>query len=83
MVGDFEVHLAPLSLDQLNVFLEIEGPEAGPLPLPVLALMERQPEFATIGQFYHSIIEKIKELGNGIFTGAASQADRISCFRSG
>jgi Ferritin-like len=72
MVGDFEVHLAPLSTDQLNVFLEIEAPEHGDLDFPettAVFLAALPPHFATIGEFYDAVMQKITELGDSIFTG--------------
>jgi rubrerythrin len=49
-----------------DVFMEIEKPE-NPILFPGPALDIAQ--FATIGTFYRAIIDKIKELGDGIFTG--------------
>jgi ferritin-like protein len=70
MVGEFEVHLGPLSGPQLQLFLKIEEPENGPLHFPVAAgVAASTPTFATIGQFYHAIMAKITELGDGIFIG--------------
>ena len=71
MVGDFEVHLAPLSNDQLDVFLDIERPEHGGLVFPVrtAAFLAAAPShFATIGEFYEAVMQKITELGDSIFT---------------
>jgi hypothetical protein len=72
MVGDFEVHLGPLSANQLDLFLEIERPEHGGIEFPVIAeafLAAPTPHFATIGEFYGAIMQKISELGDPIFTG--------------
>lgn len=72
MVGDFEVHLAPLSTDQLDVFLEIERPEHGGIVFPVrtAAFLAAAPShWATIGDFYDAVMQKISELGDSIFTG--------------
>jgi hypothetical protein len=83
MVGEFEVHLAPFSEPQLQLFLRIEEPENGPLRFPVAAVAASTPAFATIGQFYHAIISKITELGDGIFTGNSLRqvtADQIPFF---
>jgi len=69
MVGNFEVHLAPLSFSQLDTFLEIEEPEH-PINFPVHAMaVEAIPVFATIGQFYRAIIAKLKEFGSGTVVG--------------
>src|SRR5262249_5780308 len=79
----FDAHLAPLSLSQLHLFLLIEEPEAGPIPFPVSGMVERPAEFATIGQFYHALITKITELGNGIFTAGSSKqltSDQVGAF---
>jgi len=68
---DLKVGLEPLSLDLINrVFMVIEEPE-DPLHFPVkpFAMAAAAPGYATIGQFYQAIIDKIAELGDGIFTG--------------
>ena len=53
-----------------DVFMEIEKPET-PLHFPVIPFSTvAGAAFATIGQFYSAIIDKIKELGDPIFTGA-------------
>jgi len=58
-----QVHLAPLSLARVeHEFMEIEEPET---PL----VFEAAAAFATIGQFYRALIDRIGELGDGIFTG--------------
>jgi hypothetical protein len=66
----FEVGLAPLSRDLISsVFMVIEEPE-DPLHFPVHPLaLEATAAFATIGDFYRAIMDKIIELGDGIFTG--------------
>lgn len=74
-IGDLTVNLAPLSKDVLfDGFMKIEEPEE-PLDFPVRALLaseEPTPEFATIGQFYQAIIEKLQELGPDCIIGAPS-----------
>ncbi len=74
-IGDLTVNLAPLSKDVLfDTFMKIEEPEE-PLDFPVKALLaseEATPEFATIGQFYQAIIEKLQELGPECIIGAPS-----------
>jgi hypothetical protein len=68
-IGDLRVHLAPLSMDQVAEFMKIEEPEE-PLKFPVkTALLVSTTPYATIGQFYQALIEKINEFGDGIFTG--------------
>jgi hypothetical protein len=68
-IGDLQVHLAPLSMDQVAEFMKIEEPE-DPLNFPVkTALLAAATPYATIGQFYLALIEKIKEFGDSIFTG--------------
>ena len=66
----FKVGLAPLSRDLIStVFMVIEEPE-DPLHFPVHPLaLEATAGFATIGDFYRAISDKITELGDGIFTG--------------
>jgi hypothetical protein len=51
-----------------NVFMAIEEPEV-PIPVkpPSLLAMEVEPEYATIGQFYDAIKEKVCKLGPSIF----------------
>lgn len=62
--------LAPLTKSQIHdVYMAIEEPE-DPLEFPVANLMHAEAdEYATIGEFYQAIIDKIQELGEGIFTG--------------
>ena len=48
-----------------DVFMTIERPEE---PI-IFAAASVEPTFATIGQFYGAVIDKIKELGDGIFIG--------------
>ncbi|MBD2502103.1 ferritin-like domain-containing protein [Anabaena azotica] len=63
-IGDLRVNLAPLSKDVLfDTFMKIEEPEH-PINFPVKRLLaEEAPSYATIGQFYQAIIEKLQELG--------------------
>jgi hypothetical protein len=52
-----------------DVFMTIEEPEL-PIHFPgPEAARAAAVEFATIGQFYRAVIDKIKDLGDGIFTG--------------
>ena len=51
-----------------EVFMKIEEPET-PLHFPGPFEMLGTTEFATIGAFYRALIEKITELGDGIFNG--------------
>jgi hypothetical protein len=63
-----QVHLAPLSLARVeHEFMEIEEPET-PLVFRTAAAPEAV-EFATIGDFYRALIDRIAHLGDGIFTG--------------
>ncbi|MEA1675984.1 ferritin-like protein [Nitrospirillum sp. BR 11163] len=63
------VPLAPVSLDLVqNVFMRIELPET-PRHYPSFALGYAQRGYATIGEFYDAIIERILFLGPSIFTG--------------
>lgn len=50
-----------------DVFMEIEKPE-NPIHFPV-AEAESARLYKTIGEFYLAIVDKIEELGDGIFTG--------------
>ena len=69
---DLTVGLEPFSTDLMkNVFMKIEEPEE-PLVFPVIAL-EATAQFATIGQFYTALIDKIQELGPSIFVGNPSR----------
>lgn len=72
-IGGLTVGLNPFSLDVVkNTFMEIEEPE-DPLNFPVKAMLETTEEFATIGQFYHAVQEKIKELVPGKMPGDAAK----------
>lgn len=69
-----EVGIKKFSKDLVrDVFMKIEEPELpihfrGPDLTGVVAV-----EFATIGAFYQALIDKITELGDGIFTGSVSR----------
>jgi hypothetical protein len=61
------VHLGPLTIPRIkDEFLEIEEPEH-PLEFPVA--LGAAPRFATIGQFYAALSQRIQELGQAVFTG--------------
>jgi hypothetical protein len=71
--NSLQVHLAPLSMDQVALFMKIEEPEK-PLKFPVrTALVQSAVTYATIGQFYQALIEKIEEFGDRIFKGDPSR----------
>ncbi|HTL31194.1 MAG TPA: ferritin-like protein [Tepidisphaeraceae bacterium] len=71
--SDLQVGLEPFSTDLMkNVFMKIEEPEK-PIEFPVAALAAGAPQFATIGQFYAALIDKLQELGPSIFVGASSR----------
>jgi hypothetical protein len=64
-----QVGLAPLSKPLLQtVFMEIETPEH-PQHFPVQLTALAATGYATIGLFYAAIADKLKELGDGIFSG--------------
>ena len=65
-----EVPIAPYSPELVrDVFLRIEEPE-DPLDFPVrVASAAGAEQFATIGEFYAALGEKIVELGDGAFVG--------------
>ncbi|MGD0303023.1 MAG: ferritin-like protein [Bryobacteraceae bacterium] len=66
--SDLTVDLAPFSKQVVqDTFMVIEEPE-DPLHLPVLKLAEGEKP-TTIGQFYAEIINQLRTLGDGIFTG--------------
>jgi len=68
-ITNVTARLAPLSMPQVQLFMDIEEPE-DPLPFPVKAqMLAAQPAYATIGLFYQALIEKIEELGDEIFRG--------------
>jgi len=71
-IGDgLQVGLEPLSLELLQkVFMRIEEPE-NPIDFPIKAAvaLDAGPEYATIGEFYQAILDKIQELGERIFIG--------------
>lgn len=73
------VPLKRFSLELVReVFMEIEEPEE-PLPIPCipgrssLSSEIPPPQGITIGQFYHAILERLRELGNAIFTGDSNR----------
>ena len=69
------VGLAPVSKAVIkDTFMRIEEPE-DPIDFPVKgrAMAAPEEEYATIGQFYQAIIDKIQELGCAIFTGDPSR----------
>jgi hypothetical protein len=72
-IGELTVNLAPLSREVLfDTFMKIEEPE-NPLHFPVKVQFAREtPQFATIGQFYQAIIEKLQELGPECIIGDPS-----------
>jgi hypothetical protein len=69
-IGGLTVGLNPFSKDVVkNTFMEIEEPE-DPLNFPLKAMLEAvKEEFSTIGQFYHAVQDKIKELVPGKMPG--------------
>jgi hypothetical protein len=54
-----------------NVFMTIEEPEH-PIPVETLAA-DAVPNFATIGEFYAALMQKLGQFGNSIFTEPASR----------
>ncbi|HEV7877646.1 ferritin-like protein [Bradyrhizobium sp.] len=59
--GSLQVGLKKFSVELVHdVFMKIEAPET---------IIPFSASFATIGEFYRSIIEKIDQLGDAIFTG--------------
>jgi hypothetical protein len=66
--GSLVVGLAPLSKSLIrDIFMEIETPE-DPKHFPVrMMAFGAVGGFATIGLFYAAIVDKLKELGDGIF----------------
>ena len=91
-VGDeVIVGLAKFSKELVyETFMKIEEPEQ-PLDFPARAAVEAgvpELEFATIGEFYQAIIEKLRAFGDGIFVGidtvrlrTRNGSPRTSCFR--
>ena len=74
--SELTVHLTPFSMQQLDVFLQIEQPE-NPIEFKALRLMDTLPEEITIGQFYTAILDAIEILGDGAFvTPARNQVGR-------
>ncbi|MEH3062533.1 MAG: ferritin-like protein [Methylobacterium radiotolerans] len=67
--GSLQVGLAPLSKSLIkDVFMAIEAPEH-PTQFPVAAQGLASTGYATIGLFYAAVVDKLRELGDGIFTG--------------
>jgi hypothetical protein len=65
--AELTVHLAPLSMAQVQAFMTIEEPE-DPLNFPTAEAFEAAPP-RTIGQFYTLIKQQVAALGDGAFTG--------------
>lgn len=69
-IGGLTATLAPLSKDAIQLFMDIEEPEGGGIDFPIKeAVTEAVEEYATIGQFYHAVQAKIKELVPGKMPG--------------
>jgi rubrerythrin len=67
--GGLVVGLRKFSMSLVHdVFMKIEEPE-NPIHFAGFAAALDVATFATIGTFYRAMIEKLKELGDGIFTG--------------
>jgi hypothetical protein len=63
-----------------NVFMEIEAPET-PIDFPVAAEESFAEPFATIGQFYAALAQRLGELGRDVFVGdPAHQLDAPGWF---
>ena len=67
VASDLTVHLAPFSMAQLQVFLQIEQPE-DPLEFQSANLLDEGG--ITIGQFYQAISDAIGLLGDGAFSSS-------------
>jgi hypothetical protein len=69
-IGDLTVGLAPYSRELVHdVFMRIEEPEH-PIEFPARALAAPDAAaFATIGEFYEALINKLVALGDGAFIG--------------
>jgi Ferritin-like len=66
---ELKVGLEAFSIDLVkSVFMKIEEPEH-PILFPVPTAEVALPEFATIGQLYRALIDKLRELGPSIFIG--------------
>ena len=62
------VPIKAFSLDLVrDVFMKIEEPE-NPIPIPTFGATAVEPDYATIGEFYTAIRDKIDALGDSIFT---------------
>jgi hypothetical protein len=55
-----------------NTFMVIEEPEH-PIPVKPPTLAAKEPEYATIGEFYDAVKRKIRHLGDSIFTVGADK----------
>jgi hypothetical protein len=69
---ELDVGIAAFSVPLVrDVFMKIEEPEQ---PIPVQRALAAAPDqFATIGQFYQAIIDKIEQLGDRIFLPAVDR----------
>jgi hypothetical protein len=71
--ASFIVGIEPFSKPLIqNTFMVIEEPEH-PIPVQVLALAAAVPDFATIGEFYGALKEKLAHFGDTIFTVPADR----------
>jgi rubrerythrin len=69
--GDLIVPIKAFSKELVkDVFMEIEAPE---FPIPVEERAAAEPEYATIGEFYAAIQNKIRDLGDAIFVVGADK----------
>lgn len=63
---DLVLHLAPMSMEQCQAFMDLEEPE-DPAVFQTRGVTRRAEQFETIGTFYEAVIEKIKDLGDDAF----------------
>lgn len=69
-IGGLTATLEPLSKNAIQLFMDIEEPEGGGIEFPVKSMAAMvDEEYATIGQFYHAVQAKIKELVPGKMPG--------------
>ena len=71
--SSFVVGIEGFSIDLVKtIFMTIEEPEH-PIDIKAVALLAAQPTYATIGEFYAAVKQKLEQLGDDIFTVGRDQ----------
>ncbi len=76
---DLVLHLAPMSMEQCQAFMDLEEPE-DPIVFRTRSVARGVERFETIGTFYEAVIEKIKDLGDDAFRSPSNPQVTASWF---